>query len=112
MRPDILVEVSSGYCRLHFRLNLMLNLLDLMNLVTLMDLTTLLSLFSSNSCLAHLLVILYSGHLGESSLAEFTAVRLFPCVTSHMTLQARGLEEAFATLVAEVCAFVVVLFPV
>ena len=57
MRPNILVEVSSGYGRLHFRLNLMLNLLDLMDLVTLMDLTTLLSLFSSNSCFAHLRTI-------------------------------------------------------
>jgi len=112
MRPNILVEVSSGYGRLHFRLNLMLNLLDLVDLVTLMDLTTLLSLFSSNSCLTHLLVILHSGHLGESSLAEFTAVRLFPSVTSHVALQTGGLEEAFATLVAEVGALVVVLFPV
>jgi hypothetical protein len=50
--------------------------------------------------------------LGKSSLAEFTAVRLFSSVTSHVTLKAGGLEEAFATLVAEVGAFIVVLFPV
>jgi len=114
MRPDILVEViSSDYCRLHFRLNLM-HLVDLMTLMdlTLMDMTTLLTLFSCNSCLTHLLVILHSGHLGESSLAEFTAVRLFPCVTSHVTLQAGGLKESFTTLVAEVGPFVVMLFPV
>jgi len=87
MRPDIWVEVSSGYCWLHFHLNLM-HLLNLMTLVdlTMMDLTTLLSLLSCNSCLTHLLVILHSGHLGESSLAEFTAVRLFSSVTSHVAL--------------------------
>ena len=41
----------------------------------------------------HLLVILHSGHLGKSSLAEFTAVRLFPSVTSHVTLKAGGLLQ-------------------
>ena len=43
--------------------------------------------------MSHLLVILHSGHLGESSLAEFTAVRLFPSVTSHVALQAGGLSK-------------------
>ena len=63
MRPDIMVEVSSGYYWLHFHLNLM-HLVDLMTLVdltlvdlTMMDLTTLLSLLSCNSCLTHLRII-------------------------------------------------------
>ena len=90
---------------------------------------------------SHLLVILHCGNLGKSSLAVFTTVRFFPSVTSHVTLKAGGLkncywswqfgywingwvgwrryqdlenphlEEAFATLVAEVGSFVVVLFP-
>merc|ERR1712080_375820 len=62
--------------------------------------------------LDHLLVLLHRGHLGKSSLAVFTTVRFLPSVTSHVTLKAGGLEEAFSTLVAEVGAFVVVLFPV
>ena len=45
--------------------------------------------------MSNLLVILHSGHLGESSLAEFTAVRLFPSVTSHMALQTGGLRKNF-----------------
>jgi len=107
MRPDILGEENSSYCRLEFSLNLM-PLLDL----TLMDLTTSLDLLSPDSCLAHLLVIFHCGHLRESSFAKLTAVRLLPSVTSHVALQAGGLKEAFATLVAEVGSLVVVLFPV
>ena len=49
---------NSSYCRLGFSLNLM----PLLGL-TLMGLTTLLDLLSSDSCLAHLLVIFHCDHL-------------------------------------------------
>ena len=43
--------------------------------------------------MSHLLVIFHCGHLRESSFAKFTAVRLLPSVTSHVALQAGGLER-------------------
>ena len=83
-------------------------------------------------------MILHGGDLRESSSTELTTVRLLSCVTPHMALQARGLkmvtliritnlipgiqsaesylvishlEEPFSTLVAEMGALIVVLFP-
>ena len=43
--------------------------------------------------MSHLLVIFHCGHLRESSFAKLTAVRLLPSVTSHVALQAGGLER-------------------
>jgi len=60
----------------------------------------------------YLLVILHGGDLRESPSTELTTVRLLSCVTPHMALQTRGLEEPFSTLVAEMGALIVVLFPV
>ena len=86
----------------------------------------------------YLLVILHGGDLRESPSTELTTVRLLSCVTPHMALQTRGLkmvtligitnlipgiqsaesylvishlEEPFSTLVAEMGALIVVLFP-
>ena len=59
--------------------------------------------------MSHLLVIFHCGHLRESSFAKFTAVRLLPSVTSHVALQAGGLERIlrrgnmFFLWVKEVC---------
>jgi len=98
MRPNILVEKrSSSNRRFDFGLNL--------------DLHLVLGGLRCSCCLAHLLVILHGGDLRESPSTELTTVRLLSCVTPHMALQTRGLEEPFSTLVAEMGALIVVLFP-
>merc|ERR1712218_625467 len=57
-------------------------------------------------------MILQCCHLGEAAPAELAVEGFLACVGPHVPLETGGFKETFATVLAEMCPLIVVLFPV